>query len=142
MLATAWKASFRRHSGRLFGGIRRTLERVATTANTTLRAVRMGMLMSQDDFARAVRAAGARAGEPNEANKRLVQRWESGDIAAPRPVYARALESVTGLPIASLGFSIPVPQVRVSEDGHGGHDVEPAPVTVTRPTSPAPSASG
>src|SRR4051794_28760902 len=54
------------------------------TANTTLRAVRMGLLMSQDDFARAIRAAGARAGEPNDANKRLVQRWESGDIASPR----------------------------------------------------------
>ena len=115
--------------------------RVTATANTTLRAVRMGMLMSQDDFARAVRAAGARAGEPNEATKRLVQRWESGDIAAPRPVYARALEAVTGLPIASLGFSVPVPQVRVSGDGQGGHDVEPAPVTA-RQTSPAPSPSG
>jgi hypothetical protein len=116
--------------------------RVTITANTTLRAVRMGMLMSQDDFARAVRAAGARAGEPNEANKRLVQRWESGDIAAPRPVYARALEAVTGLPIASLGFSVPVPQLRVSGDGHGGQDLEPAPVTAARPTSPAAAPSG
>lgn len=97
--------------------------------------------MSQDDFARAVRAAGARAGEPNEANKRLVQRWEAGAIAAPRPVYARALESVTGLPIASLGFSVPVPQARMSGDGHGGHDLEPAPVTTARPVSPAPAPS-
>jgi hypothetical protein len=116
--------------------------RVTTTANTTLRAVRMGMLMSQDDFARAVRAAGARAGVPNEANKRLVQRWEAGDIAAPRPVYARALEAVTGLPIASLGFSMPVPQVRVSGDGHGGHDLDEVPTATARPVSPAPAPSG
>jgi hypothetical protein len=69
----------------------------------------MGMLLSQDDFARALREAGERAGLPNDASKRLVQRWEAGVIAAPRPVYARALEAVTGLPVASLGFSMPVP---------------------------------
>jgi hypothetical protein len=141
VFAAAWRASFQRHNRRHFGGIRRTVVRVTTTANATLRAVRMGMLMSQDDFARAVRAAGARAGEPNEANKRLVQRWESGDIAAPRPVYARALEAVTGLPIASLVFTIPVPHAWVAGDGHGGHDVEPPPVTAARPTSPAPAAA-
>lgn len=76
--------------------------------------------MSQDDFARALRAAGNRAGVPNDANKRLVQRWEAGIVISPRPLYARALEAVTGLPIASLGFTLPVP------DGHGGHDVQPA----------------
>ncbi|MEU9285949.1 helix-turn-helix transcriptional regulator [Streptomyces sp. NPDC048275] len=94
------------------------------TPNSALRAVRMGLLMSQDDFARAVREAGARVGVPNDANKRLVQRWESGTTAAPRPVYARALEDVTGLPIESLGFTLSVPMARVSDDGHGGHDME------------------
>ncbi|AVZ72384.1 transcriptional regulator [Streptomyces lunaelactis] len=94
------------------------------TPNSALRAVRMGLLMSQDDFARAVRDAGTRAGQPNDANKRLVQRWESGTTTAPRPVYARALEYVTGLPIESLGFSGVVPMARVAEDGQGGHDVE------------------
>lgn len=69
----------------------------------------MGLLLSQDDMARALRDAGVRAGEPNDASKRLVQRWEAGVVAAPRPVYARALESVTGLPIEALGFSVPVP---------------------------------
>jgi hypothetical protein len=84
-----------------------------TTPNGMLRAVRMGMLMSQDDFARAIRESGRQTGVPNDANKRLVQRWESGTIIAPRPVYARALEFVTGLPIASLGFSMaPRPQRR------------------------------
>lgn len=97
-----------------------------TDPNAQLRAVRMGMLLSQDDFARAIREAGERAGQPNDANKRLVQRWESGAIAAPRPVYARALEAVTGLPITSLGFAMAVPQARVSDDGHGGHDLAPA----------------
>jgi hypothetical protein len=101
----------------------------------------MGLLMSQDDFARAIRDAGHRAGVPNEANKRLVQRWESGGIVSPRPVYARALEVVTGLPIASLGFTVSVPHSRVSDDGHGGHDVEPGGAAV-RPTSPAPAPSG
>jgi hypothetical protein len=101
-----------------------------TTPNAALRAVRMGMLMSQDDFARAVRDAGNRAGQPNDANKRLVQRWEAGTTTHPRPVYARALESVTGMPIESLGFVISVPAARVSGDGHGGHDIEAAPAGI------------
>ncbi|MFD7922133.1 XRE family transcriptional regulator [Streptomyces sp. NPDC059740] len=97
-----------------------------TVPNATLQAIRKGMLMSQDDFARALRAAGARAGEPNDATKRLVQRWESGSIGVPRPAYARALESVTGLPIDALGFRDLVPMARVSGDGVGGHDVAPS----------------
>lgn len=98
-----------------------------TEPNGSLRAVRMGMLMSQDDFARAIREAGQRAGQPNDANKRLVQRWESGAIASPRPTYARALEAITGLPIDSLGFAVPVPQARVTGDGQAGHDVAAPP---------------
>ncbi|MFE5243181.1 MULTISPECIES: transcriptional regulator [unclassified Streptomyces] len=94
------------------------------TPNSTLRAVRLGLLMSQDDFARAVRDAGTRTGQPNDANKRLVQRWESGATTAPRPVYARALETVTGLPIESLGFAA-TGTIRISDDGHGGHDMQP-----------------
>ncbi|MFD4631433.1 helix-turn-helix domain-containing protein [Streptomyces sp. NPDC058284] len=94
------------------------------TPNGTLRAVRMGLLMSQDEFARALRDAGHELDQPNDASKRLVQRWESGDTAGPRPLYARALERVTGLPIEALGFG--VPGVAVSEDGHGGHDLDDA----------------
>ena len=82
----------------------------------------MGMLMSQDDFARALRVAGERAGAPNDANKRLVQRWEAGTTVAPRPVYARALEAVTGMPIESLGFATAA-YLRVAGDDRGGHDV-------------------
>ncbi|SFD76086.1 hypothetical protein SAMN05421773_12826 [Streptomyces aidingensis] len=43
-----------------------------------------------------------------------------------RPMYARALERVTGRPIEALGFASPVPMARVSGDGHGGHDVAPS----------------
>lgn len=100
--------------------------------NATLRAVRMGMLLSQDEFARAIRNGGQRLGEPNDASKRLVQRWESGAITNPRPAYARALEATTGLPIEALGFT-PVPEARVAEDGHGGHDVELSPSGITPP---------
>jgi len=94
--------------------------------------------MSQDDLARALRDAGDRAGEPNDASKRLVQRWEAGIVVSPRPVYARALQSVTGLPIESLGFEGVAPVVRVSEDGHGGHDVAASPDGVA-PASSAPA---
>ncbi|MFE2868230.1 XRE family transcriptional regulator [Embleya sp. NPDC059259] len=97
-----------------------------TEPNSTLRAVRMGLLLSQDDMARAVRNAGERSGEPNGCSKRHVQRWEAGAVAAPRPIYARALESVTGLPISALGFSLSVPPERVSDDGAGGHDLKPS----------------
>jgi hypothetical protein len=102
----------------------------------------MGLLMSQDDFARALREAGERAGAPNDASKRLVQRWESGTTAAPRAVYARALESVTGLPIESLGFAAPVPEARLASDGHGGHDLEARTAgTTTRGAQPTARAS-
>lgn len=94
------------------------------TPNSALRATRMGLLMSQDDFARALREAGQRAGEPNDASKRLVQRWEAGISVSPRPAYARALETVTGLPIEVLGFAPAVPQARVSDDGKGGYDLD------------------
>ncbi|MFF0184912.1 helix-turn-helix domain-containing protein [Streptomyces sp. NPDC005244] len=111
------------------------------TPNGTLRAVRMGLLMSQDEFARAIRDAGQHVGTPNDASKRLVQRWESGTTAAPRPVYARALEAVTGLPIESLGFPAPT-LARISEDGHGGHDLQDSPVGIpSAGGAPAPQAS-
>lgn len=98
--------------------------------NAALRAARISLRMSQDDFARALREAGERSGQPNDANKRLVQRWEAGISVTPRPVYARALEAVTGLPIEVLGFTTPVPQARVADDGQGGHDLEDSPVGI------------
>jgi transcriptional regulator with XRE-family HTH domain len=72
--------------------------------NTSLRAVRQSMRLSQDELARAVREAGQRAGEPNGCTKRLVQRWEAGSVTTPRGAYVRALEYVTGQPVENLGF--------------------------------------
>lgn len=109
-----------------------------TTPNSRLRAVRMGMLLSQDDMARAVRDAGAHLGVPNDCSKRHVQRWEAGVVGFPRPVYARALEVATGLPIASLGFRAPVPLARLDGGTAGGGD--PAPV-LARKTAPTPQAA-
>jgi hypothetical protein len=74
------------------------------TPNTALRAVRESMRMSQDELARAVRAAGDQLGEPNGCDKRTVQRWEAGLVAAPRGNYVRALEYITGQPAGNLGF--------------------------------------
>ncbi|MGQ4597070.1 XRE family transcriptional regulator [Nocardia sp. R6R-6] len=69
--------------------------------------------MSQDDLARALRAAGCAS-----ATKRLVQRWESGLTANPRPSHARALEQVMRLPIESLGFGA----VMAGRNLSGGED--------------------
>ncbi|MFD9792904.1 helix-turn-helix transcriptional regulator [Streptomyces sp. NPDC059070] len=98
---------------------------VVHVPNDALRAVRIGLRMSQDDLAKAIRRAGDELGEPNDASKRLVQRWESGISRSPRPVYARALQRVTGMPIEVLGFAPHVPMARVREDGAGGHDMAP-----------------
>jgi DNA-binding transcriptional regulator YiaG len=76
----------------------------AATTNTALRAVRESLRLSQDEFARAIRDAGERLGESNDCTKRLVQRWESGQVSTPRGNYARALEYVTGIPVENLGF--------------------------------------
>lgn len=73
------------------------------------------MRLSQDGFAKAVQEAGDRIGAPNQCSKRLVQRWEAGQVAHPHPDHARALEAVTGLPAASLGFAWPVPDATVPE---------------------------
>ncbi|MFB8200268.1 helix-turn-helix domain-containing protein [Kitasatospora purpeofusca] len=95
-----------------------------TTPNTVFRAVRIGLRLSQDEMAQRIRDAGQALGEPNDASKRLVQRWESGDVRTPRPVYLRALEAVTKLSADRLGFeSVNLPPARVTEDGSGGHDV-------------------
>lgn len=86
--------------------------------NNALRAVRMSMRLSQDEFAGRMRDAGAES-----TTKRTVQRYESGEILQPRPASARALEVVTRLPIQSLGFPPDVEAVIV-DDGRGGHDLE------------------
>jgi transcriptional regulator with XRE-family HTH domain len=86
--------------------------------NNAFRAVRLAMRLSQDEMAEKMRRAGAAS-----TTKRTVQRYESGEIIHPRPASARALEVVTRLPIASLGFPEGAGAV-VVEDGRGGHDLE------------------
>ncbi|MBM7788684.1 helix-turn-helix domain-containing protein [Tenggerimyces flavus] len=95
-----------------------SMDRADRTPNDVLRAWRMSQHLSQDDLARMLRDAGQATGRPNDASKRLVQRWESGTTRTVRPVYARALEAVAGLPVEALGFS-----TRVTPDGRGGHDL-------------------
>jgi hypothetical protein len=114
-----------------------------TTPNNALRAARMGLRMSQDDLARAIQHAGEAGGRRNRVSKRTVQRWESGKTRTVHPTYARALEVVTGLPIASLGFAMNLPNGgRVHENHSGGHDVDPSPAGVAAPrgdrTAPLP----
>ena len=72
--------------------------------NVALRQARLALRLSQDEMALAIRDAGQRLGTPNGCSKRLVQRWEAGEVALPRGVYIRALEYLTGRPVASLGF--------------------------------------
>lgn len=112
---------------------------VMTTPNETLRAVRLSLRLSQDEFAKRLRTAGAEQGEPNDASKRLVQRWESGEVRSPRPVYVRALEAVTRLSPERLGFESPHLPPRVSEDGTGGHDMTSDKPGVPAQETPAPA---
>jgi transcriptional regulator with XRE-family HTH domain len=89
-----------------------------TRPNTAFRAVRLSMRLSQDELAERMRQAGAPS-----TTKRTIQRYESGEVANPRPASARALEVVTRLPIQSLGFPAGAEAV-VMADGRGGHDLE------------------
>jgi transcriptional regulator with XRE-family HTH domain len=73
--------------------------------NTALRAARGARHWSQDELARALRRWGDQAGERIVCTKRLVQRWERGEVRTPRGNYARALEAVLGQPLANLGFA-------------------------------------
>ncbi|MER7583860.1 helix-turn-helix transcriptional regulator [Kitasatospora sp. NPDC097691] len=95
--------------------------------------------MSQDEFAKRLRTAGMEQGEPNEASKRLVQRWESGEVRAPRPVYVRALEAVTNLPVDRLGFETPQLPSGVTLDGTGGHDMASSEPGIPAQAAPAPT---
>lgn len=86
------------------GVIPGSLPGMDATPNNALRAVRLSMRMSQDEFASAL----AQRGVPS-ANKKLIQRWENGKVRQPQPAHARALERLTGLALPQLGFTIPVP---------------------------------
>jgi transcriptional regulator with XRE-family HTH domain len=62
-----------------------------------LRSIRLGMGLSQTEFAALIRRAGDDLGEPNACGKRLIQKWESGDHRDCRPGYGRALAKATGV---------------------------------------------
>lgn len=71
-----------------------------------LRSIRLGMGLSQTEFAALVRRSGDDLGEPNACSKRLVQKWESGDHRDCRPSYGRALAKATGLPQSHFSTSV------------------------------------
>lgn len=105
-------------------------------ANTTLRSVREAMLLSQEEFAERIRAAGDQLREPNDCTTRTVQRWEAGNTSYPRRTMLRALEHVTGERIQDLGFDY-VPRVGKLSD-HTETDVPepPRPVDDVRTVAP------
>jgi DNA-binding transcriptional regulator YiaG len=88
----------------------RTAEHEYVLNAKRLRTLRKNVLhLSQSEFAIRVRAAGVELGELNNCGKRLVQKWESGDHAACRPNYRRALQQVFGMPFEALCQEVSIP---------------------------------
>jgi transcriptional regulator with XRE-family HTH domain len=58
--------------------------------------------LSQEELARRIREDGR---DTAGCNRAMVDRWLRGKTRRPQPRYLRALERVTGLPAASLGYS-------------------------------------
>lgn len=87
--------------------------------NTTIRAVREAMRLSQEEFAEKIREAGTALGEPNECTARTVQRWEGGAVSYPRRNMIRAIERATGYAAEELGFDH-VPRVGKLSDHTDG----------------------
>jgi len=67
-----------------------------------LRKVRHELCYSQERFAKAIRDAGVRLGEPNRCTKRNVQKWENSEVTMPQSSLQRAIEAVTKLPFITL----------------------------------------
>ena len=80
-----------------------------------VRQSRRDLGLSQEAFARAVREAGARLGEPNGCTKRNVQNWEAGKVRMPRVYLRHALEAVTGLPFVVLCTPVLPPDPQEAE---------------------------
>lgn len=57
--------------------------------------------VSQEELARRIRKDGR---DTAGCNRAMVDRWLRGKTRRPQPRYLRALERVTGLPAASLGY--------------------------------------
>lgn len=96
--------------------------------NQAIKAARTQLLMSQSEFAAAVRRAGVTLGEPNACSKRLVQKWESGEHRDCRPYYQRALQLVTRKPFRELGFGGDLAELQVVAFSPVVRRAEPPPV--------------
>lgn len=74
----------------------------------TVRAVKLGL--SQSEFAQVLQEAAHSLGYTDlRCDKRLVQKWESGENRLPIPAYVEALELATGVSIETLCTPIPPP---------------------------------
>ena len=69
--------------------------------NLVLRRVMKRLNVSQEELARRIREDGR---DTAGCNRAMVDRWLRGITKCPQPRYLRALERVTGLPAASLGY--------------------------------------
>jgi transcriptional regulator with XRE-family HTH domain len=69
--------------------------------NLALRRVLRRLNLSQEELAHRIREDGR---DTAGCNRAMVDRWLRGVTKCPQPRYLRALERVTGLPAASLGY--------------------------------------
>src|SRR5690242_9187105 len=67
--------------------------------NAALTAARAALGLSQDEMAAALRVAGVPG-----CTKRQVARLEAGEVRRPQAHTRRALQEVTGMSLAELGF--------------------------------------
>jgi hypothetical protein len=70
--------------------------------NLAFRRVMKRLNVSQEELARRIREDGR---DTAGCNRAMVDRWLRGVTKCPQPRYLRALERVTGLSAASLGFA-------------------------------------
>lgn len=80
-----------------------TAPTVVRQRNEALRRARSDLGLSLTDLAARLCAEGA----PASCSKRLISKWEAGDVAWPQGVYRRALVRVFGCPVSQLGFHDP-----------------------------------
>ena len=76
---------------------------VVRQRNDALRCARVDRGLSLSDLAARLREHGA----PASCSKRLIQKWEAGEVTWPQGVYRQALAAVFGRPVAELGFHDP-----------------------------------
>ncbi|MEU7767721.1 helix-turn-helix domain-containing protein [Nocardia sp. NPDC049190] len=82
-------------TGEDFGQSTDTAQTAGISFGSQVRAARIRMGLSQEEFAAEIRQAGEKSGQPNNCSADAVQDWESNG-RMPRRLYRRALEAVTG----------------------------------------------